>query len=158
MGCLVNPLEGYGPATGDYATIAVVKGFIEGYQTMDTIAALAFGIVIAVNIHARGRRRGRRGAGHHPGRVGRRRCCWRSTPCWPTSAPCLGRTPQPDRRGGEALTMWWACCSAPWAASCWRDLPHACFNCAWAYHAPAEYFHSICPRLSYRGGRCSSLW
>ena len=39
VGCLVNPLEGYGPATGDYATHAVVKGFIEGYQTMDTIAA-----------------------------------------------------------------------------------------------------------------------
>ena len=54
VGCLVNPLEGYGPATGDYATHAVVKGFIEGYQTMDTIAALAFGIVIAVNIRARG--------------------------------------------------------------------------------------------------------
>ena len=45
-GCLVNP--------GDYVTHPVVKGFLEGYQTMDTIAALAFGIVIAVNIRARG--------------------------------------------------------------------------------------------------------
>lgn len=54
VGCLVNPLEGYGPASGDYATHPVVKGFLEGYQTMDTIAALAFGIVIAVNIRARG--------------------------------------------------------------------------------------------------------
>ena len=54
VGCLVNPLEGYGPATGDYATHAVVKGFIEGYQTMDTIAALNFGIIIALNIRAKG--------------------------------------------------------------------------------------------------------
>lgn len=53
-GCLVNPLSGYGPAAGDYVTHPVVKGFLEGYQTMDTIAALAFGIVIAVNIQARG--------------------------------------------------------------------------------------------------------
>lgn len=53
-GCLVNPLSGYGPASGDYVTHPVVKGFLEGYQTMDTIAALAFGIVIAVNIRARG--------------------------------------------------------------------------------------------------------
>lgn len=50
VGCLVNPLEGYGPATGDYATHAVVKGFIEGYQTMDTIAALNFGLVIATTL------------------------------------------------------------------------------------------------------------
>ena len=54
VGCLANPLEGYGPPAGDYATHPVTKGFLEGYQTMDTIAALAFGIVIAVNIRARG--------------------------------------------------------------------------------------------------------
>ena len=53
-GCLINPLSGYGPATGDYVTHPVVKGFLEGYQTMDTIAALAFGIIISVNIRARG--------------------------------------------------------------------------------------------------------
>lgn len=53
-GCLIDPLSGYGPAAGDYVTHPAVKGFLEGYQTMDTIAALAFGIVIAVNIKARG--------------------------------------------------------------------------------------------------------
>lgn len=101
VGCLVNPLEGYGPATGDYATHAVVKGFIEGYQTMDTIAALAFGIVIAVNIRARGWRRRApwcrvpSGRGWSP-----EGCCWRSTACWPTSAPCLAAHSQPGRRGG----------------------------------------------------------
>lgn len=33
-----------------YAVNPVVKGFLEGYQTMDTIAALNFGLVIAVTI------------------------------------------------------------------------------------------------------------
>lgn len=30
-----------------YSGLAPVKGFLEGYQTMDTIAALNFGIIIA---------------------------------------------------------------------------------------------------------------
>lgn len=55
-GCLVNPLEGYGPPAPTYeGTVnAVVNGFLEGYQTMDTIAALVFGIIISLNIRARG--------------------------------------------------------------------------------------------------------
>ena len=55
VGCLMNPLEGYGPPQNqNYVLHPVVQGFLEGYQTMDTIAALAFGIVIALNIRARG--------------------------------------------------------------------------------------------------------
>ena len=54
-GCLLNPLEGYGPPQSpDYAAHPTAQGFLDGYQTMDTIAALAFGIVIALNIRARG--------------------------------------------------------------------------------------------------------
>ena len=37
-----------------YRNLAPVKGFLEGYQTMDTIAALNFGIIIALNIRAAG--------------------------------------------------------------------------------------------------------
>lgn len=37
-------------AVGDYQTNPVVKGFLEGYQTMDTIAALNFGLVIALTL------------------------------------------------------------------------------------------------------------
>ena len=37
-----------------YSGLAPVKGFLEGYQTMDTIAALNFGIIIAINIRAVG--------------------------------------------------------------------------------------------------------
>lgn len=34
------------PAEGNYATAPFVKGFVEGYFTMDAVAALAFGIVV----------------------------------------------------------------------------------------------------------------
>lgn len=49
-----RPLGGYGEATGEYMTSPFVKGFLEGYLTMDTIAALNFGIVIALAIKSRG--------------------------------------------------------------------------------------------------------
>ena len=54
VGCLMNPPGGYGPVTGIYTQGALAQGFIGGYQTMDTIAALNFGIVIALNIQNRG--------------------------------------------------------------------------------------------------------
>jgi len=54
LGALFKPLGGYGEATGAYVDSPVVKGFLEGYLTMDTIAALNFGIVIALAIKSRG--------------------------------------------------------------------------------------------------------
>ncbi len=51
---IFRPLGGYGEATGEYMTSPFVKGFLEGYLTMDTIAALNFGIVIALAIKSRG--------------------------------------------------------------------------------------------------------
>ena len=131
VGCLVNPLEGYGPATGDYATHAVVKGFIEGYQTMDTIAALAFGIVIAVNIRARG-----------------------VVYCRPALIGALsgGALPTPAD-GAEALTnvvgLLFGTVGSVLLAGIFLI---ACFNvCVGLISSCGEYFHSICPRLSYRG-------
>lgn len=38
------------PAQAAYADGALLKGFVEGYQTMDTIAALNFGLVIATTL------------------------------------------------------------------------------------------------------------
>lgn len=38
------------PATGDYQTAPVAKGFLSGYDTMDAVAALNFGYVIALAI------------------------------------------------------------------------------------------------------------
>ncbi|MEG0895337.1 MAG: branched-chain amino acid transport system II carrier protein, partial [Oscillospiraceae bacterium] len=37
-----------------YQDIAFVSGFLDGYQTMDTLAALNFGAIIALNIKAKG--------------------------------------------------------------------------------------------------------
>ena len=54
-GCLLHPPGGYGPAqAAGYGDSPVITGFLEGYQTMDTIAALVFGITIAISIRARG--------------------------------------------------------------------------------------------------------
>lgn len=51
---IINPVGNYGQATGNYINSAFSQGFIDGYQTMDTIAALNFGIVISVAIKSRG--------------------------------------------------------------------------------------------------------
>lgn len=44
----------YGGPVPMYETGSFAKGFLEGYQTMDTIAALNFGIVISITIQAKG--------------------------------------------------------------------------------------------------------
>lgn len=53
-GCLLHPPGPYGSAFGAYEENPFVKGFLEGYMTMDTIAALNFGIIISLNIQAMG--------------------------------------------------------------------------------------------------------
>lgn len=42
------------PAVGEYETSAAAKGFLEGYQTMDTISALNFGLVLATTLGSLG--------------------------------------------------------------------------------------------------------
>ena len=37
-----------------YVKGAAVQGFLDGYQTMDTLAALNFGMIVALNIQAKG--------------------------------------------------------------------------------------------------------
>jgi branched-chain amino acid:cation transporter, LIVCS family len=54
IGSFVKPLGGYGVAVNGYETSSFFKGFLDGYLTMDTIAALNFGIVIAVAIRSKG--------------------------------------------------------------------------------------------------------
>ena len=89
-GCLTHPLAAhYGTPSAEYAALPAVQGILYGYQTMDTLAGLNFGAVIALNIRARGvTERPRRGGRHHPGRVLLQAgCCWWSTPCWATPGP-----------------------------------------------------------------------
>ena len=53
--CLLHPVAAhYGAPAADYASLPAAEGFLAGYQTMDTIAALNFSAVIALNIRARG--------------------------------------------------------------------------------------------------------
>ena len=51
---LFKPLGGYANATEAYSKSPFVKGFLDGYLTMDTIAALNFGIVISLTIKSKG--------------------------------------------------------------------------------------------------------
>lgn len=53
-GCLIWPFGPYAEPAEIYRKAPQVKGFLEGYQTMDTIAALNFGIIIALNIKEKG--------------------------------------------------------------------------------------------------------
>ena len=47
--------HGYGPVNAEaYAAAAPLQGFLDGYQTMDAIAALVFGGVIALNLQGLG--------------------------------------------------------------------------------------------------------
>ena len=54
-GCLLHPLAAqYAAPTETYRSTVVLQGVLYGYQTMDALAALNFGAVIAMNIRAQG--------------------------------------------------------------------------------------------------------
>lgn len=50
----VSPQGEILPAQGEYAEMAFTKGFLEGYNTMDTFAALMFGMLIVDVIRSKG--------------------------------------------------------------------------------------------------------
>ncbi|MBP2699819.1 branched-chain amino acid transport system II carrier protein [Photobacterium lucens] len=50
----INPQASIVAAQGEYATQAFTKGFLEGYNTMDTFAALMFGMLIVDVIRSKG--------------------------------------------------------------------------------------------------------
>ncbi|PDY48258.1 branched-chain amino acid transport system II carrier protein [Bacillus pseudomycoides] len=49
-----TPLGNSGPSMQEYQTSPIFKGFMEGYLTMDTISALAFGIIVVNAIRSKG--------------------------------------------------------------------------------------------------------
>ena len=51
---LITPLGPIGEAQGVYQTSAFAESFVQGYLTMDVLAALVFGIVIVQALNARG--------------------------------------------------------------------------------------------------------
>lgn len=50
IGCFVKAPASYGTPMGAYAENAFSQGFTDGYQTMDTLVALNYGIIIVLNI------------------------------------------------------------------------------------------------------------
>ena len=51
---LFNDMPVYNPPMEEYAVQPMIKGFIDGYLTMDTLAALNFGLVVTLAIEAHG--------------------------------------------------------------------------------------------------------
>ncbi|NEG96094.1 branched-chain amino acid transport system II carrier protein [Bifidobacterium primatium] len=54
VACVVRHSSGFAAPMGDYVSGQVSRGFLDGYQTMDLLAALYFGIVISANVRSRG--------------------------------------------------------------------------------------------------------
>ncbi|KAB7788292.1 branched-chain amino acid transport system II carrier protein [Bifidobacterium cebidarum] len=52
VACLVHGIDTAAHPGGNYQTNQMARGFLDGYQTMDLLAALYFGIVISANIRA----------------------------------------------------------------------------------------------------------
>ena len=52
IACLIHGIGTPAKPMGDYSTNQIARGFLDGYQTMDLLAALYFGIVISANIRA----------------------------------------------------------------------------------------------------------
>ncbi|UTR10236.1 branched-chain amino acid transport system II carrier protein [Evansella sp. LMS18] len=51
---LIKPMGSFGDPSGDYTQMAFMTGFKEGYNTMDALASLAFGIVVINAIKRQG--------------------------------------------------------------------------------------------------------
>lgn len=51
---ILNPIGAFSTPTSSYSGNPVLRGFLDGYMTMDAIAALNFGIVIAFTLKERG--------------------------------------------------------------------------------------------------------
>ena len=52
-GCFANFSGSYAAPQSDYVTSPVTRGFLEGYNTMDTLAALNFGNIVVLNLKKR---------------------------------------------------------------------------------------------------------
>lgn len=52
VGVLFRPLGAVLPPTGNYVEHAPIQGFLDGYSTMDTLAGLNFGLVVAMTLRS----------------------------------------------------------------------------------------------------------
>lgn len=54
IGSIIRPAGDFADAKNSYANNAPIGGFLYGYQTMDTLAALNFGMIVAMNVREKG--------------------------------------------------------------------------------------------------------
>ncbi|NCB62971.1 MAG: branched-chain amino acid transport system II carrier protein [Clostridia bacterium] len=153
IGCVVRPLGGYGASTGAYFANPIPQGFLDGYQTMDTIAGLNFGIVIALNIRAKGVEedknvvRGTIRAGWIAGAVMLAVYAMLAH----VGAVSGGAFPG-AANGAETLTRIVSALFGPLGSILLAAIfVIACLNtCIGLISSCGEYFHSLVPRFSYR--------
>ena len=153
-GCLIDPVAaGYGEPTAQYASLPVAVGFLGGYQTMDTIAALNFGAVIALNIRAKGIEddgqvvRGTIRAGWIAGAV------LLVIYAMLTHAGALAGAALPiGESGADTLSaLAYALFGTPGRVLLAAIFLIACLNtCIGLISCVSEYFHGLFPRVSYR--------
>ncbi|MEG0764526.1 MAG: branched-chain amino acid transport system II carrier protein [Pseudoflavonifractor sp.] len=153
VGCLIHPVGSYGPVSGVYTSNAAVQGFLGGYQTMDTIAALNFGAVIALNIRARGVKddgavvRGTIKAGWIAGAI------FLVVYAMLTHVGALAGGAFPGvENGAVTLTQLVSALFGPVGNVILAAIfMIACFNtCVGLISSCSEYFSSVFPRFSYR--------
>ena len=152
VACVIVPPAGYGPAEGEYLTHPVARGFLEGYQTMDAIAALAFGIIIAVNIRARGvREEAVVGGTVRAGLIAGAMLLAVYAMLAHIGACSAGAMPHPSD-GARALTNAAGLLFGPAGNFLLAAIfLIACFNvCVGLISSCGAFFFSICPRLPYR--------
>ncbi|MBM6869507.1 branched-chain amino acid transport system II carrier protein [Pseudoflavonifractor phocaeensis] len=154
--CLLNPLQGYGPPSERWDTPikAISAGFLDGYQTMDTIAALAFGIIIALNIRARGVTEDKAVVGGtvRAGLIAGGMLLVIYSMLAHIGGISGGAVPNPSD-GTQALTNIIPLLFGPAGSILLAAIfVIACFNvCVGLISSCGEFFYGLCPKLSYRG-------
>lgn len=153
-GCLLHPVAAhYGVPTAQYTVLPAAVGFLGGYQTMDTIAALNFGAVIALNIRAKGIAedkqvvRGTIRAGWIAGAL------LLTIYAMLTHAGALSGAAFPGgKTGADTLSsLAYALFGTPGLVLLAAIFLIACLNtCIGLISCVSEYFHGLFPRVSYR--------
>ena len=154
VGCVLHPVApGYGPVDVAYSEQPIVVGFLGGYQTMDTIAALNFGAIIALNIRTKG-------VEEQPNVVGGTiRAGWIAGGVLLVIYAMLahigalsGAAFPGGENGADTLTrIVSALFGTPGSALLAAIFVIACLNtCIGLLSCCSEYFHRLVPRISYR--------
>jgi len=147
----IRGLSGASAPAAAYTSAPAVQGFLDGYQTMDAIAALVFGVVLAMNIRSRG-------VTERPAVVGVTiRAGWVAAAVFAAVYGALtwlgasGAAASGAENGAQALTfVARGLLGRTGQVILAAIFVIACLNtCVSLICCCAEYFHGLLPRLSY---------